>query len=91
MDDDGERRKHYYVQESVGIATGMLITALHHAGLVTLTHTPSPMGFLSSILERPDYERPFLLLVTGYPAPGARVPKLERKPLEEIATFFDGD
>lgn len=91
VDDEGERRKHYYVQESVGIATGMLITALHNAGLVTLTHTPSPMGFLSSILERPDNERPFLLLVAGYPAPGARVPKLERKPLEEIATFFEGD
>ncbi|MFW6083973.1 MAG: nitroreductase family protein [Gemmatimonadota bacterium] len=89
--EDGEHRKHYYVQESVGIATGLLITALHHAGLVTLTHTPSPMGFLSSILERPDNERPFLLLVVGYPAPGARVPDLERKPLEEIATFFDGD
>lgn len=91
MDEEGERRKHYYVQESVGIATGMLITALHHAGLVTLTHTPSPMGFLSSILERPDNERPFLLLVVGYPAPGARVPDLERKPLAEIATFFEGD
>lgn len=90
VDEEGDRRKHYYVQESVGIATGMLITALHHAGLVTLTHTPSPMGFLSSILERPQNERPFLLLVAGYPAPGARVPKLERKPLEEIATFFDG-
>ncbi len=91
VDDEGGRRKHYYVQESVGIATGMLITALHNAGLVTLTHTPSPMGFLSSILERPDNERPFLLLVVGYPAPGARVPDLERKPLAEIATFFEGD
>lgn len=87
--DDGERTKHYYVQESVGIATGMLITALHHAGLVTLTHTPSPMGFLNSILERPSNERPFLLLVVGYPAPGARVPDLERKPTAEIATFLD--
>ena len=87
----GERRKHYYVQESVGIATGMLITALHHAGLVTLTHTPSPMGFLSSLLERPDNERPYLLLVAGYPAPGARVPDIERKDLGEIATFMDGD
>lgn len=91
VDDEGERRKHYYVQESVGIATGLLITALHHAGLVTLTHTPSPMGFLSSILERPDNERPFLLLVAGYPAPGAKVPDIDRKPLEEIATFFDGE
>lgn len=85
---EGERRKHYYVQESVGIATGILITALHHAGLVTLTHTPSPMGFLSSLLERPENERPFLLLVAGYPAPGARVPSLEREPLEKIATFY---
>lgn len=86
---DGERRKHYYVQESVGIATGILITALHHAGLVTLTHTPSPMAFLSSLLQRPENERPFLLLVAGYPAPGARVPALEREPLERIATFHD--
>lgn len=89
--EDGGRRKHYYVQESVGIATGMLITALHHAGLVTLTHTPSPMGFLSSLLERPDNERPYLLLVAGYPAPGARVPELERKPLSSIATFLGDD
>lgn len=88
VDERGDRYKHYYVQESVGIATGMLITALHHAGLVTLTHTPSPMNFLSSILERPENERPFLLLVAGYPAPGARVPDLDRQPLEAIATFF---
>ncbi len=88
VDEQGDRYKHYYVQESVGIATGMLITALHHAGLVTLTHTPSPMNFLSSILERPENERPFLLLVAGYPAPGARVPDLDRQPLEAIATFF---
>lgn len=88
VDQKGERYKHYYVQESVGIATGMLITALHYAGLVTLTHTPSPMSFLASILERPENERPFLLLVVGYPAPGARVPDLEREPLESIATFF---
>ncbi len=85
---DGEREKHYYVQESVGIATGFLIAALHSAGLVALTHTPSPMGFLNGILGRPRQERPFLLLVTGYPAPGAIVPALERKPLEEIATFL---
>jgi nitroreductase len=91
LDEQGERYKHYYVQESVGIATGMLITALHHAGLVTLTHTPSPMSFLSSILERPENERPFLLLVAGYPAPGARVPDLDREPLETIATFFGGN
>jgi iodotyrosine deiodinase len=86
-DGDGERVKHYYVSESVGIATGMLITALHHAGLATLTHTPSPMGFLNEILERPERERPFLLLVAGYPAPGAQVPVIRKKPLDEIVTF----
>ncbi|MFB6240353.1 MAG: nitroreductase family protein [Gemmatimonadota bacterium] len=86
--DQGEERKHYYVQESVGIATGILITALHHAGLATLTHTPSPMGFLADVLDRPENERPFLLLVTGYPAEDARVPEIDKKPLEEIATFF---
>lgn len=91
LDADGERTKHYYVQESVGIATGMLITAFHHAGLVTLTHTPSPMSFLGSILERPANERPFLLLVAGYPAPGARVPDLEREPLDRIASFFEAE
>lgn len=85
---DGSKRKHYYVQESVGIATGLLITALHHAGLATLTHTPSPMGFLNEILERPSNERPFLLLVAGHPAEDATVPDLERAPLEEIATFL---
>ena len=91
IDARGGRFKHYYVQESVGIATGMLVTALHHAGLVTLTHTPSPMTFLTSILERPENERPFLLLVTGYPAPGAPVPVLEREALESIATFIGDD
>jgi nitroreductase len=87
-DDQGRRIKNYYVQESVGIATGMLITALHHAGLATLTHTPSPMQFLGEILGRPKRERPFLLLVVGYPAPGTRVPDLRRKALDEIATFL---
>ncbi len=87
----GERRKHYYVQESVGIATGMLIAALHEAGLATLTHTPSPMGFLSSVLDRPENERPFLILVAGYPAPGARVPDLNRLPLDGIATFIEDE
>ncbi|MFQ5529968.1 MAG: nitroreductase family protein [Gemmatimonadota bacterium] len=86
---DGKRRKHYYVQESVGIATGLLIAALHEAGLATLTHTPSPMGFLSSVLDRPDSERPFLILVAGYPAPGTRVPDLQRMPLDDIATFLE--
>lgn len=83
----GERRTHYYVQESVGIATGFLLAALHHAGLVALTHTPSPMGFLSEILERPANERPVMLVVTGYPAGDARVPALRRKSLEEFVTF----
>lgn len=84
---DGDKRiKNYYVSESVGIATGMLITALHHAGLATLTHTPSPMGFLNEILGRPKNERPFLLLVVGYPAEDALVPDITKKPLDEIAT-----
>ncbi|RMI19225.1 MAG: nitroreductase family protein [Calditrichaeota bacterium] len=86
---DGRKLKNYYVQESVGIATGILITALHHAGLATLTHTPSPMGFLNQILNRPKNERPFLLLVVGYPAADARVPDITKKPLEEIATFVE--
>lgn len=84
---DGRKVKHYYVAESVGIATGMLIAALHRAGLVTLTHTPSPMDFLNEILDRPDNERPFLLLVTGFPADDARVPVISKKALAEIATF----
>lgn len=81
---DGSRVKHYYVSESVGIATGLLIAAIHHAGLVSLTHTPSPMGFLNEILGRPVRERPFLLLVVGYPAPDAQVPDISRKPLDAI-------
>lgn len=85
--DDGRRVKNYYVSQSTGIACGMLITALHHAGLATLTHTPSPMGFLNTVLARPHEERPFLLLVVGYPAADARVPDIRRKPLAEIATF----
>lgn len=83
----GEIVKHYYATESVGIATGFLIAALHHAGLATLTHTPSPMGFLNEILGRPSHERPFLLLVAGYPADDATVPDITRKPLDAIATF----
>ncbi len=78
------RRKNYYVQESVGIAAGMLIAALHTAGLATLTHTPSPMGFLRSVLERPAHERPYLLIPVGYPASDARVPDLKRKTLDEV-------
>ena len=86
---DGRKVKHYYPTESTGLATGMLITALHHAGLVTLTHTPSPMKFLNQILGRPTSERPFLLLVTGYPAAGAEVPDISRKPLEDYTSFID--
>ena len=84
---DGRQVKHPYAVESVGITTGTLITALHHAGLVTLPYTPSPMGFLSEILGRPANERPFLLLVTGYPADDAAVPALRKKSLDGIATF----
>ncbi len=84
---DGGRRTHYYVNESVGIASGFLLAALHHAGLVALTHTPSPMGFLGSVLDRPPNEKPVMLVVTGYPASDARVPRLTRKPLADIATF----
>ncbi|MCA9973907.1 MAG: nitroreductase family protein [Anaerolineales bacterium] len=89
LDAAGERRKHYYVQESVGIATGVLITAVHQAGLVSLTHTPSPMGFLNEILERPAWERPFLILVVGYPAADAQVPVIGKKGLGEMATFVE--
>ncbi len=84
---DGRRVKNYYAQESVGIATGFLIAALHHAGLASLTHTPSPMAFLNQILARPAHEHPFLLLVIGYPAADARVPDIHKKPLEDIASF----
>jgi iodotyrosine deiodinase len=86
---DGRKVKHYYPTESTGIATGILITALHHAGLATLTHTPSPMKFLNEILGRPKNERPFLLLVTGYPADDAEVPDIERKPLEAFTSFVE--
>ena len=85
---DGRKMKHYYGLESVGIATGMLITAIHNAGLTSLTHTPSPMGFLNEILERPKNERPFLLLVVGRPAKDARVPDIKRKDISEIMTEF---
>ncbi|HRX91058.1 MAG TPA: hypothetical protein P5528_16585, partial [Steroidobacteraceae bacterium] len=88
VDEQGEKQKRYYPDESVGIATGMLIAALHHAGLATLTHTPSPMKFLNEILGRPkDRERPFLLLVVGYPAVDCQVPAIERLPFESIAQF----
>jgi len=78
------RHKNYYVQESVGIAVGMLLAALHASGLATLTHTPSPMGFLGRILDRPRNERPYVLIPVGYPAPGATVPDLAKKPLAEV-------
>lgn len=82
------KAKNYYVQESVGIACGFLISAIHQAGLVTLTHTPSPMNFLADILQRPAHEKPFLLLPVGHPAPEARVPDLRRRSLDEIAVFL---
>lgn len=85
----GKRQKNYYVTESVSIATGLLIAALHNAGLATLTHTPSPMKFLNQILDRPETEKPLMVLVTGYPAEDARVPDITRKPLEEIASFHE--
>jgi len=87
LDNEGNKHKHYYTPESVGIATGFLIAALHHAGLATLTHTPSPMGFLRKILGRPDYEKPFLLLVTGYPADDAMVPDISKKSANELVSW----
>ena len=86
---DGRKVKHYYPVESTGLATGMLVTALHTAGLATLTHTPSPMKFLNEILGRPKSERPFLLLVVGYPAEDARVPDIKRKDLTEYTSFIE--
>jgi nitroreductase len=84
---DGRQVKHYYAMESVGIATGVLISALHHAGLASLTHTPSPMGFLNQILERPENEKPFLILVVGFPAEQAMVPRIGKKRLDEYVVF----
>jgi iodotyrosine deiodinase len=84
----GERRTFYYTQESCGIAAGFFIAAIHRMGLATLTHTPSPMGFLREILGRPENEKPFLLLPVGFPAAGAEVPDLERRPLEEISVWL---
>jgi len=86
---DGHKPKRYYPHESTGIATGLLIAALHRAGLASLTHTPSPMAFLNEILGRPRHEVPYLLLVVGLPAANCRVPDIERKPLAEIATFIE--
>jgi hypothetical protein len=87
--DDGSKITNYYVNESVGIACGLFITAIHHMGLVTLTHTPQPMRFLNEILERPGNERPFILFPVGYPAAGCRVPDISKKLLDEVLTWVD--
>lgn len=89
ISENGEKENNYYVNESVGIACGMLITAIHNAGLVTLTHTPSPMNFLAKLLNRPSNERAFLLLPVGYPKEPTYVPNIERKPLDKIAEFYE--
>jgi iodotyrosine deiodinase len=89
IDQDGAKVKNYYVPESVGIATGLLINALHHCGLASLTHTPSPMKFLNKILDRPAREKPSMILVVGYPADGATVPDIQRKELGDIASFLE--
>jgi len=89
LNEDGQKTKHYYVSESVGIAAGFLLAALHVAGLATLTHTPNPMGFLARICGRPANERAFLLIPAGYPAEGAQVPDLQRKPLDKIRVLLD--
>lgn len=86
---DGSKRKNYYVEESVGIACGFLLAAIHHAGLVSLTHTPSPMGFLAKLLERPDNERPFLLIPVGYASDECLVPDLRRKALDEVMVRYE--
>ncbi|MEL6652980.1 MAG: nitroreductase family protein, partial [Bacteroidota bacterium] len=87
--EDGEKLNNYYVNESVGLATGFLLQAIHQAGLVALTHTPSPMNFLTKLLERPSNERSYLLIPVGYPAENAQVPVLERKPIEDISVFYE--
>jgi nitroreductase len=86
---DGEKRNNYYVNESVGIAAGMFISAIHNAGLVTLTHTPSPMNFLAKLLQRPENERAYLLLPIGLPKNGVKVPNINRKSLNEISVWYD--
>ncbi|HOY27560.1 MAG TPA: nitroreductase family protein [Flavobacteriales bacterium] len=88
VEPEGHKHQNYYVNESVGIATGLLLAAAHHAGLATLTHTPSPMNFLTNLLDRPVNERPYLLIPMGYPAPGCLVPRLRRKPLEDVLVSF---
>jgi iodotyrosine deiodinase len=87
LDENGEKKKNYYVRESVGIAVGFLLVALHNAGVATLTHAPSPMGFLNEILRRPQNERPFIVIPVGYPVPDAAVPRLERKPFDQVVEF----
>ena len=89
LDDKGAKTNNYYVNESVGLASGFLLTAIHNAGLIALTHTPSPMAFLTKILARPENERPFLLIPVGYPADETYVPHLERKPLKNISVFYE--
>lgn len=89
LDEEGKKKNNYYVNESVGLAAGFLLTAIHDAGLVALTHTPSPMNFLTKLLERPENERPYLLIPVGYPVEETYVPKLERKRLEDIAVFYE--
>ena len=88
LEEDGGKAKNYYVNESVGLAAGFLLTAIHNAGLVALTHTPSPMGFLTKILDRPENEKPFLLIPVGYPADDAHVPNLSRKGLEDVMVVY---
>lgn len=89
LDENQQKIQHYYVSESVGLACGFFLQAVHQAGLVALTHTPSPMNFLGKILKRPSHEKPYLLIPVGYPAKDTLVPKLERKGLNEIAVFYD--
>jgi len=89
LDDEGEKQKNYYVNESVGLATGFLLAAIHHAGLIALTHTPSPMNFLQKILNRPENERPFLLIPVGYATNEAEVPDLQRKAAEDVITWYE--
>ncbi|MFK8079567.1 MAG: nitroreductase family protein [Granulosicoccus sp.] len=88
LDKDGRKLKHYYTPESVGIATGLLLAALHNAGLATLTHTPSPMGFLRDVLERPAHEKPFILIITGYPATHAKVPNINKQTADQLISWW---
>jgi hypothetical protein len=91
IEDENKRHQNYYVMESCGVACGILLTAIHHAGLVALTHTPSPMNFLSRILKRPSNERPFLLIPVGYPADDCRVPDIRRRKPHEVYACYDQD